>query len=129
MNFENLEVSVHLNKAEPPSLTMAFYMIQNLIKDVETAAGTKFKNADVGNSDEFPVLLAWQCRMIKSVYESNIGNITRNQDRLAQLDNTLSEIQKELDQSADISKRICEKEKEYEDILQKSKKLLEDKEK
>ncbi len=129
MNFENLEVSVHLNKAEPPSLTMAFYMIQNLIKDVETAAGTKFKNADVGNSDEFPVLLAWQCRMIKSVYESNIGNITRNQDRLAQLNNTLSEIQKKLDQSADISKRICEKEKEYEYILQKSKKLLEDKEK
>ncbi len=127
MTFDNLEVSVHLNKSEPPSLTMAFYMIQNLIKDVETAAGTKFKNVDMGNSDEFPVLLAGQCRMIKAVYESNAEHITRNQDRLAQLSGVLSDIQRELDQGADISKKICEKEKEYEDILQKSKKLLEDK--
>ena len=129
MTFDNLEVSVHLNKSEPPSLTMAFYMIQNLIKDVETAAGTKFKNVDMGNSDEFPVLLAGQCRMIKAVYESNAEHITRNQDRLAQLSGVLSDIQRELDQGADISQKICEKEKEYEDILQKSKKLLEDKKK
>lgn len=129
MTFDNLEVSVHLNKSEPPSLTMAFYMIQNLIKDIETAAGTKFKNVDMGNSDEFPVLLAGQCRMIKAVYESNAENITRNQDRLAQLNGVLSDIQKELDRSADISKDICEKEKEYEDMLGRRKKLLEDKEK
>ena len=124
MTFDNLEVSVHLNKSEPPSLTMAFYMIQNLIKDVETAAGTKFKNVDMGNSDEFPVLLAGQCRMIKAVYESNAEHITRNQDRLAQLSGVLSDIQRELDQGADISQKFVKRKRNTRIYCKKAKSFL-----
>ncbi len=127
MNFDNLEVAIHLNRSESPSLSMAFYLIQNLVKDMETASGMKFKNVDLGNADEFPILLAGQCRLIKSVYESNVSFITRNRERLAQLNEILSDIQQELDDGVNVHDDIVEKEKEYERMQQQKEKLLQDK--
>ena len=118
MTFDNLKVAMHLNESEQPSLTMAFYMIQNLIKDMETEAGMKFKDIDMGNTDEFPILLAGQCRMIKSVYKSSADTLTRNHDRLEKLDGELTDIQKTLDEDADIGEQIIAKEKERQNLQQ-----------
>ena len=127
MTFDNLKVAMHLNESEQPSLTMAFYMIQNLIKDMETEAGMKFKDIDMGNTDEFPILLAGQCRMIKSVYKSSADTLTRNRDRLEKLDGELTDIQKTLDEDADIGEQIIAKEKERQNLQQQWEKLLQDK--
>lgn len=127
MNFENLKVAVNLNKSEPPSLSMAFHMIQSLIKDIETESGTKFKNVVLGDMDQFPVLLAGQCRMLKSVYENSVDLLTRNQDRLAELNNCLSKIQGELDQNSNLSQEIAEKETEYQSMQKQKQQLLNDK--
>ena len=35
MIFENLEVAIKLNEEEPPSLCLAFYLIQSIVKDIE----------------------------------------------------------------------------------------------
>ena len=127
MNFDNLKVAIHLNETEQPSLTMAFYMIQNLIKDMETEAGMKFKDIDMGNTEEFPILLAGQCRMIKSVYKSSSDELVRNRDRLEQLNGELIDIQKRLDEDADIGKQILKREKEHQLLQQQWEKLLLDK--
>lgn len=120
MRFDNLEVALRLNEDESPSLTLAFYVIQSLVKDIETASGTKFKNADIGDEDEFPSLLANQCRTVRTVYEANSDKLTFNQKRLEELVHKLDEIQEKL---SDAEKKDQEARKLESDLTEKEKEL------
>ena len=123
MRFDNLEVAIHLNSDEPPSLTLAFYIIQSLVRDIEAASGNKFKNVDIGDPDEFPNLLANQCRTIRTVYENNAEQLSGNQKRLSELNDKLSGIQSELEKLSKLTselrtvkKALGEKQQEYDDL-------------
>ena len=60
MNFENLMAAIKANGEEAPSLTLAFHLIQSVVKDIEQESGQKFKNVDIGDEYEYTGLLGGQ---------------------------------------------------------------------
>ena len=142
MNYENLKAAIKANSDEAPSLTLAFHLIQSLIKDIEQESGQKFRNVDIGEINEYTGLLGGQIRTILNTYSVTSESLRGITEKLAamkdRLENTekevrdfekqiasmqdtdkkISEITKKRDGLKNTLEKIREKQREYEDISQ-----------
>lgn len=97
MNFDNLKMAIELNQNEMPSLTLAFYMIQSIVKDMEQESGGKdFRSIDIGNIDEYTGLLGNQLRVLLRTYQSTVTHIQGNLTKLERLQQDLMQVQNDL---------------------------------
>ena len=142
MNYENLKAAIKANSDEAPSLTLAFHLIQSVIKDIEQESGQKFRNVDIGEINEYTGLLGGQIRTILNTYSVTSESLRGITEKLAamkdRLENTekevrdfekqiasmqdtdkkISEITKKRDGLKNTLEKIREKQREYEDISQ-----------
>ena len=120
MIFENLEVAIKLNEEEPPSLCLAFYLIQSIVKDIEKQSGMKFRYTDIGNQNEYTALLGNQLRTILGVYEATSSHIIGNTDKIEKLknkltlaDESISRIDQQIEELKGLEKQLEDKNSEY----------------
>lgn len=132
MIFENLEVAIKLNEEEPPSLCLAFYLIQSIVKDIEKQSGMKFRYTDIGNQNEYTALLGNQLRTILGVYEATSSHIIGNTDKIEKLknkltlaDESISRIDQQIEELKGLEKQLEDKNSEYKELEEKLKKRKE----
>ena len=142
MNYDNLKAAIKANSEEAPSLTLAFHLIQSVIKDIEQESGQKFKNVDIGEINEYTGLLGGQIRTILNTYSvtsESLRGITEKvaamKSRLEDTEKEVGDFEKEIASMEDTDKKIAEvtkkrdglknklekcreKQREYEDIVQ-----------
>ena len=124
MNFDNLKMAIELNQSETPSLTLAFYMIQSIVKDMEHESGGKdFRSIDIGNIDEYTGLLGNQLRVLLRTYQSTVTHIQGNLTKLECLQQELMQVQNDLKTLEDaianiqVTQTELEAKKEQEKVL------------
>ncbi len=132
MIFENLEVAIKLNEEEPPSLCLAFYLIQSIVKDIEKQSGMKFRYTDIGNQNEYTALLGNQLRTILGVYEATSSHIIGNTDKIEKLknkltlaDESISRIDQQIEELKGLEKQLEDKNSKYKELEEKLKKRKE----
>jgi len=116
MKFENLKLALDLNKDEPASLTLAFYMMQSIVKDIEQESGVQdFRSADIGDVNAFTGLLGNQLRVLLRTYKASIPYIQGNLTKLAQMEKELETAETELKKTEEDVVRAGSIQKELEE--------------
>ena len=97
MNFKNLKLAIELNKDEPPSLTLAFYMMKSIVSDIEQESGKpEFRLTELGDTDQYTGLLGNQIRLMLRTYQATEEYLKGNLTRLEQLKTELETVSQEL---------------------------------
>ena len=130
MNFENLMAAIKANGEEAPSLTLAFHLIQSVVKDIEQESGQKFKNVDIGDEYEYTGLLGGQMRVLLNTYAVTSESQEGVSERLSAMNEKLENAEKETEGLLEsisamegVEKQIAEAEKKKDGLAERLKGL------